>query len=145
MFPFDNSNQYCGCVTDDCTICYPLTAPFCSGEIDVSCGLTPATHYNVFIQDHFGNIYFSDEITDGNGIFPIYSVSFPSGLFNARNGSLKVWFTLYNSPADASNPVTLTFGLTTTTCIQLTVSPPVYITDECGNYLTDANGNYLIQ
>lgn len=145
MFPFENSNQYCGCVTDDCAICYPLVTDYCSGEIDISCGLLPLTHYSIFIQDHFGNIYYSDEITDGNGIIPIFATSFPTGLFNARNGAMKIWFTLYADPADASTPVTLTFGQTTTTCISLTISPPVYITDECGNYLTDNNGNYLIQ
>lgn len=125
----------------DCSVCYQLSVEYCPTLISVPCNLTPNDEYNLWIEDKFGHLYMTDTAVQGDGSILINVADYPEGLFTNESGSITMFLTISNSPIYY---VTMNFAKPTN-CVCITVSDPVYLTDECGNYLTDQNVNYLIQ
>ena len=126
--------ESCGCIPQDCSVCFSLAASQCPDTINIPCGLTPGNPYYLWVRDHFGNL-FSDFVTVGsNGSVDLVAASFPTGMF-IEDAVFELFLT---TNSDGTGIVTMNFT-PTATCVSLNIATTL-ITDECGNILmTETN------
>lgn len=131
----------CFCISTDCSECYEHSVSYCPSEINISAGLTPAATLYLWIRDKFGKIWDDIITVEADGSFDINMSNFPTGMFTPSFGSLDIFLT---SDAQGQTVVPVTFNATEYNCIMLSVSEPVYLTDDTDCVLlTDEDGNNL--
>jgi hypothetical protein len=132
--------QYCGCIDQDCSVCYEIEAPYCFDFVALPSLPDPNATYVVWIRDKFGNLYFAEIKADG-GVFYLTVGDFSHEIFSLEFGCLTIFA---STDSDGLFIAPFTVGYTEYNCITLCTLAPVYLTDECGNYLTDESGNYIL-
>ena len=96
--------KYCGTYSnlDDCLTCYPLTASYCSGYIDIPSGLTLSVgdQFYIWITDKFDNKFYDVVTVSASGSVVMDSSEFPVGLFNPFGGNITMYLSTDSDGVD---------------------------------------------
>lgn len=84
-----------------CDLCYEMTGEACYSALFIETGLTPATDYTVWIEDHNERLYTQAVTTDSGGDITLDLSAFDEGMFNAFSG----YYIITVSTSDTSQTI----------------------------------------
>jgi hypothetical protein len=134
-------NEYCGCITLDCSTCLNYSIPYCPpSTFNIpSTNLTSGATYYIWITDKNNNTFWNTVTGNSDGSFTINQASFPNGMFTSQFGGTDIFLSTDNQGTQVQS---LTINAVVYKCVIVSIADPVYITLGCN--LLSTNNQILL-